>query len=122
MLRIRYPQKLKNLKMSTEYLIRVVNKRTHKGEPAEYIGRPSVLGNPFTVKQWGREQAISKYKEWLNLQWMTEVPAVSNELIRLATKLKQEGQIILSCWCAPEKCHGEEIGRALLGLIKQKIV
>jgi hypothetical protein len=32
----------------------------------DYIGRPSVLGNPFSLCQWSREEAVGQYRrEWL---------------------------------------------------------
>ena len=72
-----------------------------------YIGRgfDSIWGNPYThisdkktaakfiVKS--REDAISKYRDWILNQ-----PELMNRLEELRGKR-------LGCWCAPKKCHGE---------------
>lgn len=68
-------------------------------------GRGSKWGNPFTHLQHlggdliivdSREEAISRYEEWLLTQ---------PELIEAAKKeLKDK---ILGCWCSPLACHGE---------------
>lgn len=68
-------------------------------------GRGSKWGNPFTHLQHlggdliivdSREEAISRYEEWLLTQ---------PELIDAAKKeLKDK---ILGCWCFPLACHGE---------------
>lgn len=45
--------------------IHVVNKRTFKGEGI-YVGRPSILGNPFKMKdEADRERVIQEYRTWL---------------------------------------------------------
>ena len=70
-----------------------------------YIGRPSEFGNPFThIKDKKtsakfitktREEAISKYREWLN----------ANPL--LVSKLETLRGKKLGCWCKPKSCHGD---------------
>src|SRR3972149_1678052 len=35
---------------------------------AVYIGRPSLYGNPFTVKEFGLEKALLGYRIWLREQ------------------------------------------------------
>ena len=64
-----------------------------------YIGRPSKLGNPFTIGKDGtREQVVIKYKHY----------AVNNpHILRNISQLKEDD--ILACWCAPEDCHGNAI-------------
>ncbi len=64
--------------------VHVVNRKTYTGKDAHYVGRPSPLGNPFTVKQHGHGVAIDLYKDWLNLQYSTNNRTVINELNRLA--------------------------------------
>lgn len=68
-----------------------------------YIGRPSIWGNPFshkagTLAQFqvsSREEAISKYREWLMQQ---------PELLKKVHELKGK---TLGCWCKPAACHGD---------------
>jgi len=46
-------------------MIKIVNRKTHCGEGV-YIGRPSLLGNPFQIGRDGtREDVIAKYRVWL---------------------------------------------------------
>lgn len=84
--------------------MKVVNIKNN--EPYDvYIGRGSKYGNPFTHLQHlggnliivdSREEAISRYKEWI-----LEQP----ELISLA-KIELKNKI-LACYCKPLPCHGD---------------
>jgi hypothetical protein len=70
-----------------------------------YIGRPSIWGNPFSHKigtkaQFqvsSREEAVSKYKEYLlnNPHLLKKLPELKNKT--------------LGCWCKPLACHGDII-------------
>jgi hypothetical protein len=91
-------------------MIRIVNRRTYRGEGI-YIGRPSLFGNPYTVREYGRQEAIRLYRRWL---WdrILEQGEVYAELKRLAEMAKQ-GEVTLICWCAPEPCHGDMVRRSV---------
>lgn len=70
-----------------------------------YIGRnmtfyvsgatKSKWSNPFSVKKYGRNGCLNKYREYIqnNAELMAQLPEL-------------EGKI-LGCWCKPEKCHGD---------------
>lgn len=70
-----------------------------------YIGRPSEWGNPYThIKDKttkaqfvtkSREEAISRYREWILIQ-----PHLLSKLETLRGKR-------LGCWCKPKSCHGD---------------
>lgn len=68
-----------------------------------YIGRPSKWGNPFShlddtlaeFKVATREQAIEKYRKWIQTQ-----PQLLADLHELKGK-------VLGCWCCPQACHGD---------------
>jgi len=94
--------------------VEVVNQTEYEGADAIYVGRPSALSNPFSIKQHGRDQAMKLYKQWLNLQYLTENRRVINVLKSLVKQLRKDKKIVLSCWCAPEVCHAHLIGQALL--------
>lgn len=72
-----------------------------------YIGRGSVWGNPFSHKEGtlaqhvvgSREEAISKYEEYL-----LESPDLMERLPELKGKT-------LGCWCKPKACHGDVLLR-----------
>lgn len=82
---------------------RVVHCRKEKYDV--YIGRPEKWGNPFThIKDKRtraefivdtREEAISKYREWILQQ---------PELLKDLHELKDK---VLGCWCKPQSCHGD---------------
>jgi hypothetical protein len=91
-------------------VIRIENKRTYRGAGV-YIGRPSLLGNPYRASVYGRRKAIMLYRQWL---WdrINERGKVCDELKRLANLAKQ-GDLTLICWCSPNPCHGDIIARAV---------
>ena len=70
-----------------------------------YIGRnlsfyvkgatQSKWANPFSIRKYGREDCLKKYKEYI----------LSNE--DLMSKLNELKGKILGCWCHPESCHGD---------------
>ena len=62
----------------------------------EYVGRPTIWGNPFVIGRDGnRAQVIEKYREWLPGQ-----PDLMKRLPTLRGK-------VLGCWCAPKPCHAD---------------
>ncbi len=102
---------------SQTHAINVVNKNNFKFTGAEnevYIGRAmpgikgSVLGNPYRIGRDGtREEVIEKYRR--DMQWkIVEGGAEYRELQRLAD-MASRGDLILVCFCAPDKCHGDVI-------------
>ena len=98
--------------------ILIVNKKTFQGLSYEYIGRPSILSNPYThldlhktkakYKVNSRDEAIDKYREYLIYEVQNGNAAIINELYRLSEIVKNK-TLILSCWCFPKRCHGEVI-------------
>ena len=101
-------------------VIKILNKR-HGNEShlnREYVGRPSILGNPFSAKKHG-SQAIPLYKRWLSLQWQSHNMTVRNELIHLARKYETNNHLELECWCAPKPCHAEVIAEAIEAIINR---
>lgn len=78
-----------------------------------YIGRgllagkerfvPSKWANPYSVKRYGRAQALKRYER------MIRGGPLWDELPELEGK-------VLACWCKPEPCHGD----VLLRLIEER--
>ncbi len=101
--------------------LRVVSKAksgiaARAGEQIIYIGRPSVLGNPFAMsKESDREDVISKYRDWLRARY-AEHGDVYKELQRLAMLERDGKPLALQCWCAPRACHGDVIIEAITGI------
>ena len=80
-----------------------------------YIGRnlsfyvkganESIWANKFSVKKYGREDCLKKYKENI-----LKNPKLMKKLPNLKGK-------ILGCWCYPEKCHGDILLELMENLI-----
>ena len=101
--------------------IRILNKKL-VGDRGEYVGRPIALGNPFKLEcEADREQVIGQYELWLRTQVEVWNPEVCNELNRLYRIARDSGELELTCWCAPLRCHAEVIRQVLLeAFAKQK--
>jgi len=85
-----------------------------KGEPgAQYIGRGSPLGNPFPISGTNtRDVVCDKYMRWFTVQVSEKNPVVMAELARLEA-LARAGDLVLGCFCSPQRCHGDTIRRYL---------
>lgn len=56
-------------------------------------------GNPYTVKDYGRDKCIEMYREYI-VQRLEKDPLLRKELASL------RGQV-LGCYCKPQACHGD---------------
>ena len=85
----------------------------HYESGAEYIGRGSPLGNPFVIGFDGnRDTVCDRYEQWFTDRVAAGDPVVLAELRRLY-RLARLGDLVLGCYCAPSRCHGETIKRFL---------
>ena len=97
--------------------VTVVNVRDYKGN-GTYIGRAkdptrSVFGNPYShidgtlarYKVATREDAIEKYREWVQYQWEND-EYFHLCLSSLVRKHQAGERVVLACHCAPLPCHG----------------
>lgn len=95
----------------------IVNKHNHiSTENDIYIGRGSILGNPyshlknskaeFIVKS--RDEAIAKYKIWLISKLKLKDENICRAIAAIYKKSK-ESNVYLVCYCYPLSCHGEVI-------------
>ena len=80
-------------------MTKVVNK--YREAYDVYIGRPSIFGNPFSVKKYGREGCIEKYREYFYKRIKEDVK-FKEEVLKLKDK-------VLGCFCKPLACHGDVI-------------
>lgn len=68
-----------------------------------YCGRPSELGNPYEIGKDGtREEVLNKL--WKDSAWFKKATEVIDKVLK-----QQPNNIILGCWCFPERCHCEQI-------------
>jgi hypothetical protein len=99
-------------------MILVVNKRTYTGQ-GEFIGRPSILGNPYShlekskaeYRVDSRQEAIECYETWFDAQLINS--PVKQEFNRLVRIYKEKGELVLICYCAPYSCHGHFLSRRI---------
>lgn len=103
----------------------VVNK--HHGHTVDdrtiYIGRPSLLGNPFTIEgKQTRTAVLKNYTRWL--EWKIEMgnAEVVAELDRIASLVLDDSglPVKLLCFCAPQACHGDVLKRVIEQAIKEQ--
>lgn len=90
-----------------------VGHKTTAGHIPVFIGRPSVLGNPFLMRgEQDREFVVQAYRKYL---WdcKKENNDVWQEVERLAKMVKDGKKIELKCFCSPKKCHGDVIAKAI---------
>ena len=80
-------------------MTKVVNKYRDKYDI--YIGRPSIFGNPFSVKEYGREGCIQKFREYFYKRIKEDV-----KFKEAVLKFKDK---TLGCFCKPLACHGDVI-------------
>ena len=106
--------------------INIVNKKNHI--PTEYdfyIGRPSILGNPYSHKKESIANiivesvdiAIDSYKEYFYNKIKCDDIDFINELNILLSFYKENKKLNLVCWCYPKRCHGEIIKEYLENIL-----
>lgn len=104
-------------------MIKVVNKNLDSGGFPIYVGRGSVLGNPFVVGRDGsREEVIAKYRVWLWDKIQLREMKVLDALKWILVRERHERRVIkLACYCKPNACHGDVIVKAIRWLERQKL-
>ena len=84
------------------------------------FGRGSVLGNPFKMEtEADRDMVCDAYDAWFREQIKAQNEAICNELFRLMD-IAKNGTLILGCFCAPKRCHGQTIKACLEQWIRQE--
>ena len=98
----------------------ILNKK--KSSDGIYMGRGSVLGNPFLIgKDGDREEVIELYRSWLwdRIKEPGRDKKIWGELKRLLEIWKIDGELTLSCFCFPKRCHCEVIGSCLVWMRRE---
>lgn len=97
-----------------------------------YIGRGSVLGNPYThdgkksslakLSFKTREEAINAYKSYFQVMYENDLE-FKLTIDQIYNKYKNGEDIYLQCFCKPLECHGDFIKEFLeKKLIKEKMM
>lgn len=87
----------------------IVGKKSQ--ENSYYIGRGSPLGNPFIMTNKSleeRNRVCDLYEQWFYEQLEKENLFLITELEKIY-QLSKQGDVILGCYCSPERCHGDTI-------------
>ena len=112
-------------------MIFVINKhadfKAKFGDLIEYVGRPSILGNPFKINKGfgGRDAVVEEFRKYLwnflkddlgedNEYSIHKSSKVFNEIERLARAHSEGRNIYLQCHCAPKNCHAFVIKKAII--------
>lgn len=99
-------------------MIEIKNKNSYDG-PGYYIGRPSILGNPYSIGPDGdRKDVIEKYEKYFNLE-MKSNEKFRSEVNDLVQQYLKTGNLVLICWCKPMLCHGDIIAKKIEELAKE---
>jgi hypothetical protein len=111
-------------------MIKVILKREmDKYKNSIYVGRGSVLGNPYTHHQdretkahfivSSREESIELYKKYLIEKIEQKDESICSELNRIYTIAKKE-DVHLACYCKPKSCHADVIKEMVESKIKKE--
>lgn len=104
-------------------MIAVKNKYKSKPGPNDiYIGRGSILGNPFTHFDLSktkaefhcatREESINSFEKYIIQKIQNKDSKICSELNRIY-KRALEGDVNLVCFCAPKSCHGDVLKKII---------
>lgn len=94
----------------------------HNGDVGIYVGRPSILGNPYKkTTELERNSVIESYRGWLQVQMQDINSPVYKKVHKLAKQALEE-DITLVCWCSPKQCHADVIRDTILEINKQQAI
>lgn len=98
-----------------------------KPEPDEfviYIGRGNkpdcchahgAIGNPFSVKDFGREKAIKLFEVYLEDSYLDNIINIIEEQYKQGYK-----KFVFMCYCIPKPCHGDIVRREVFRILREK--
>lgn len=100
-------------------MIKVIHKKnSDKHKNVIYVGRGSILGNPYTSIQHkktlanfvvnSREESISMFRNYLLEQINNKNQEICQILNHIYILAKNE-DVFLSCYCKPKSCHADII-------------
>lgn len=93
--------------------------RFRKAQDSSEELQASPLANPYIIGVDGdREEVIDKYRLWLG-EWMEQgllgnTNPVYEEVSRLTELYRLTHELKLSCYCAPQACHGDIIAEWIM--------
>lgn len=104
-----------------------IHKEKHEGPDVYYIGRPSLLGNPYTHIQDKktkaefivdtREEAVKAYEQYFHYKYESD-EKFSNLVDEIYAKHLKGIHVYLGCFCKPQPCHGDIIKNIIDGWVE----
>jgi hypothetical protein len=87
-----------------------------------YVGRPSALGNPFSVSRYGsRPVVIQLYRRWLWAEVRRGLAGAGGPawvaLLGIVRLVAAGTEVRLACWCSPLPCHADVVASAVRWLL-----
>jgi len=78
----------------------------NKDEEGEYMGRGSILGNPYFMRnETMRDEVCDKFHTYFVNRVNGGYPPFMKELERLINIWLDKGELRLRCFCMPKRCH-----------------
>ena len=102
-------------------MIQLLNKhRDGVPEGAVYIGRPSVLGNPYAISAASTpDEVLAQYRVWLESRLRKGDSPQARLIQTLRERYAREGVVSLVCFCSPQPCHGDVISEFIGGPVER---
>jgi hypothetical protein len=107
----------------------IARKPIPEGYTPIYVGRKttyrpefgadfSILGNPSTLQQGTRDEALALNRQWLPRRLNADTPQ-ARAIEALAARVRLGERLALMCWCAPLACHADVIKAEVERLLNQ---
>ena len=81
------------------------------GDEGIFIGRPSALGNPFSIgSHKTREEVIARHAEWIHQRVAQDDAVICNALNEIYFDAAHKPTKLI-CFCKPKACHGDVIAK-----------
>lgn len=110
---------LKALRVCYCMNINIVNMRNVPRHSCTPVDRRTPLGNRFIIGQDGsRDEVCDKYDADFEYLLLAN-NAAQAQFQDLCRRARNNEEINLGCWCAPERCHAQTIRREIIALINQ---
>lgn len=96
------------------------HRKLHLKYKRVYIGRGSVFGNPWPIREdMDRDTVCDLHRQLLKDEWKkamgkgsTPSPLVVG-ILNLARRVESGEYIALECFCKPQRCHGDFIAEVI---------
>jgi hypothetical protein len=106
---------------SGKIVVEVVNTKTFQGDKntVTYIGRPTILGNPFAMSTESERTSVCDAYESYFRERVEHDEEFRDCLDELAQQAIRNGYVRLGCFCKPKRCHGDTVASYLNQRIPQ---